>query len=68
MQGYREAVDVENNEYEAWDAEGFVLRLNVTDSKKGWLGLHATGAQLSEERLNEITAQASLYKHSRAKC
>jgi len=66
MRGYMEAIDVENNEYDVWDAEGFMLRLIVTDSKKDWLSLRATDAQVSETRLNEITAQATPYKHSRA--
>ena len=36
MQGYMEAVDVEGNEYDAWDGEGFVVRLTVsTPSRRG---------------------------------
>jgi hypothetical protein len=32
MQGYMEAIDVENDEYEAWDATGRVLQVQVGPS------------------------------------
>ena len=43
MQGYLEAVDVENGEYEAWDASGRCLNLAVKEPRREWLKIIPTG-------------------------
>ena len=39
IQGYMEAVDVEGDEYEAWDAGGYVVRLSVATPRSAWYAL-----------------------------
>jgi hypothetical protein len=48
MQGYLEAIDVENNEYEAWDSCGRCLELSVGKPKSEWLKMVLTEGQASE--------------------
>ena len=65
MRGYMEAIGVENNEYDAWDAEGFVLKLIATDSKREWLRLERRAARISEVQRDEVRSQASPYVNGR---
>ncbi len=43
MEGYLEAIDVENEEYEAWDADGNRLKLQVAEEGPHWLQVMPTG-------------------------
>jgi hypothetical protein len=63
MQGYLEAVDVENDEFEAWDADGIVLALKVEPQKSEWLQITRTGQVLSESKFAEIKAKATPYRY-----
>ncbi len=47
MQSFLEEIDVENNEYEAYDAEGFILRMSVAELQLSWLSLCRTQNRLS---------------------
>jgi hypothetical protein len=44
MRAYMEAIDVEGNEYDAWDVEGFMLKLTTRNSKR------ASGCTLREPK------------------
>ena len=57
MQSYLEAIDVENNEYEAWDAEGRLLELTVSSRKPDWLQITRTDSVLSPKKFAEIKAK-----------
>jgi hypothetical protein len=48
MQQHLEAIDVENGEYEAWDAVGRCLDLSVGLPKSEWLKIVSTDRQASE--------------------
>lgn len=39
MQRQLEKIDVENGEYEAWDAQGLPIVLSVGNERKNWLRL-----------------------------
>ena len=62
MQGYMEAVDVEGDEYEAWDAGGYVVRLSVATSRSAWLRVSRMRAQISELELAELKARSRPYR------
>jgi hypothetical protein len=49
MQGYLEAIDVENGEYETWDSVGRCLSLAVKESKREWLNIIQTD-RLADKR------------------
>ena len=48
MQGYLESIDVENHEYEAWDANGRCIEFATKDSKRDWLEIIPTGRSADE--------------------
>jgi hypothetical protein len=48
IQGYLEAIDVDNGEYEAWDAKGRCLELSVAKSNSEWLKIILLEGQASE--------------------
>ena len=58
MQGYLEATDVENNEYEAWDRDGNVLCLSVAKPKTTWLNIVTTLDRVSEEEFAALKDRA----------
>jgi len=58
MEASLEAVDVENEEYCAWDAEGLVLRLEVQPGPAHWLRVTATGMRDREGLLQVIASYA----------
>jgi len=58
MQGYMEAIDVENDEYEAWDATGRLIQLSVGSSKSQWLQIVTKDERASNENFAAITAKA----------
>lgn len=58
IQGYLEAIDVENGEYEAWDADGRCVGLGVGKTRSEWLIIAPIGGQLSEGEFAEIRAKA----------
>lgn len=60
MQGYLEAIDVENEEYEAWDSEGRVLKLLVGDRKRAWLNLVNTHGRLPADEFTRLRTRAKL--------
>lgn len=43
MEGYLEAIDVENEEFEAWDVNGERIRLEVVEERDHWLKIEGTG-------------------------
>lgn len=62
MQGYMEAVDVENEEYQAWDAAGHVLELGAGKPKAEWLKITQSDRTLSQDEFAEIRAKAVPYR------
>jgi len=64
MQGFMEAIDVEGNEYEAWDADGRLLQLRVASAKLDWLQIVKTEKVLSNFEFAEIKEKAIPYRDS----
>jgi hypothetical protein len=64
MQGHFEAIDVENNEYEAWDAYGRLLQLRVGPGRSEWLQISRTDRLLSEKDFTEVRGKAMPYRDS----
>ena len=62
MQGYLEAIDVENGEYEAWDAQGRCLELSVGKPKSEWLTIISAEDQASEEGFTALKNRAEKCK------
>jgi len=62
MQGCMEAVDVDDNEYDAWDAQGYVLRLAVTTPKSAWLRVSRTDNRLSEQEFADLKGESKPYR------
>jgi len=62
MQGYMEAVDVEGNEYDAWDGEGFVVRLTVSTPRSAWLRVGRADSRLLEQEFAELKAKSKPYR------
>jgi len=62
MQHHLEAIDVENEEYEAWDAQGRRLQLAVGEPKSEWLKIVATQDQLSDRRFAELRSKSQPLK------
>jgi hypothetical protein len=58
MQGYLEAVDVENGEYEAWDADGRCLELGVGKTKSEWLKITLRQGRASDEEFAALKKRA----------
>ena len=59
MQGYLEAIDVENGEFEAWDANGHCLDLAVKQPKREWLKILSTGRIAKEQDFASIRENAN---------
>jgi hypothetical protein len=57
MQAYLELIDVENDEYQAWDANGYALDLLVGSPKSEWLKLTRTDRKLSQSELTKIESE-----------
>lgn len=57
MRGEFEKIDVENNEYEAWDADGRRLLLSVSAPDLEWLRMDATGNEPRAEELADAIRQ-----------
>jgi hypothetical protein len=62
MQGYIEAVDVENDEYAAWDTTGRLLQLSVGKSNSGWLQLVTTNQKASEQEFAGLKRRSETYQ------
>ncbi len=58
MQSYLEAIDVENDEYKAWDAKGRFLKLVIGESRSRWLHLELTGDIEGEEDFADLKEKA----------
>jgi hypothetical protein len=58
LQSDLEPIDIENNEYEAWDANGGLLRLSVSQPKSTWLHVSRTGQHATEADIVAIKARA----------
>jgi len=58
IKGHLEAIDVENSEYDAFDAAAFALRLGVGGPKASWLVIERTPKQLSATDFAELKAKA----------
>lgn len=61
MQGYLEAIDVDNGEYEAWDAKGQRLELGVAKSNSEWLKIVLMEGQASEEEFAALKDRAATH-------
>lgn len=61
MQGYLEPIDIENHEFEAWDAEGRVLELAVGKPKSQWLKVSQSDRTLLQGEFAEIRDRARPY-------
>ena len=57
-----EPIDVENSEYDGFDAAAFVLRLGVGRPKASWLVIERTPKQLSATDFAELKAKAEAYQ------
>ena len=64
MQGVIEAIDVDGNEYDAWDADGRLLQLRVASGKSYWLQIIKTEQLLSNFDFAEIKKKAVPYRDS----
>lgn len=62
LQGYMEPVDVENNEFEAWDAAGNMLELRVGAPKAEWLKITPSGRTLPQVEFLAMKAKAIPYR------
>ena len=62
LRGHLEPIDVENNEYEAWDADGRVLALSVGPRKSEWLEIRRTDQMLPNEAFAEVKTKALPYR------
>ena len=58
MRGQLEAIDVENGEYEAWDAQGRCLELSVGKSKSEWLKIVLSEGRASEMEFDALKSRA----------
>ena len=61
MQGYLEPIDVENHEFEAWDAGGRVLELAVGKPRSEWLKISPSDRTISQSEFAEIKNKATPY-------
>jgi hypothetical protein len=66
MQGYLEAIDVENGEYEAWDGNGNVLHLSVAKSGSAWLNIVASKGRISDQEFSALRNRAGVPKGVRS--
>jgi hypothetical protein len=57
MQRQLEKIDIENNEYEAWDAGGRQLLLSLAPAGPEWLGVEALSAEPKPEKLSDAIRQ-----------
>ena len=62
MQWHFEPMDVENHEYEAWDADGHHLELTVGKPKSEWLKISQLDRTLSQGEFAELKAKALPYR------
>jgi len=58
MQQHLEAIDVENDEYKAWDAEGRCLELSVGEPESVWLKIVPTKGQASKKEFAALRDRA----------
>jgi len=58
MQHRMEAVDVENDEYHVWDAQGYGVRLAVSSPKSHGLRVNGLETQLSEQDFVSLKAKS----------
>lgn len=57
-----EPIDVEGEEYEAWDASGRVVELRAVKSKTEWLKVDASEKKLLETEFAKIKSRAKEYR------
>jgi hypothetical protein len=62
IQQHLEAIDVENGEYEAWDADGRCLDLSVGGQKSEWLKIVSTDRQAPEAEFAALKEKAEKRK------
>jgi hypothetical protein len=62
MRSYLEAVDVENDEYKAFDVSGFVLKLGVGEPKTTWLKIERSQNQLPATEFADMKVRAQTFK------
>src|SRR5258705_4727122 len=58
IQQHLEAVDVENDEYAAWDAEGRCLKLSIGERKTDWLEVIPVESRALEKDFVALTDRA----------
>jgi hypothetical protein len=66
MQRYLEPIDVMNEEYEAWDGDGYALILSVSEPKSLWLKLVRTEGRVSEKEFAALRKRAEIPKAIRS--
>jgi hypothetical protein len=57
MQRQLEKIDVENNEYDAWDASGRKLLLSLAPAGPEWLAVEALSTEPKPEELSDAIRQ-----------
>jgi len=62
MQGYMEAVQVESDEYDAWDACGYAVRLTIATPKAAWLRVSRADTGLSKQLFAELKGESKPYR------
>ena len=62
IRGQLEAIDVENEEYDAFDANGFLLVLRAGTPKSEWLKIDRTSTQLPTGEFVAMKAKAVIYR------
>jgi hypothetical protein len=68
LQQQLEAIDVENDEYDAWDSTGGVVKLSVDPlSRKQWLKVKNTGVRITETEFAVLRAKATRTSEPKAK-
>lgn len=65
MQSYLEAIDVENGEYEAWDAAGYLLELGVGEARSEWLKITQSDRALNQDEFAEIKGRGGYLSQTR---
>ncbi|HEY4661823.1 MAG TPA: hypothetical protein VIG91_09995 [Terriglobales bacterium] len=62
MQMHIEPIDVRNNEYEGWDAEGGVVQLTVGSGTSEWLQILKTDQVLPQSEFAQVKGKANPYR------
>ncbi len=64
MQSYLEAIDVENDEYDAWDKLGRQLQLAVVRTGEQWLQVRVTSQRITDQEIARIEKKAKMMRET----